>query len=146
MNSIIFMCGVWRVMIEDVLILDCGGVIGVLGPSVVIIVIVVIIAWHCIATLTVWTTILTYTKYLHEIQAATKYLCVKKIFCRYLDTCSPVPTLKVTDTVHVLPLSEIFLWTAPSCTALTVWVGVTRPERSVGNTDPLIITRQIGPV
>ena len=78
MNSIVVSIE-WGIMVEDVLIFDCCGVIRVLSPSVVIIVIVVIVAWHCIATLTVWTTILTYRKYLHEIQAA-KYLCVKKIF------------------------------------------------------------------
>ena len=79
MNGIIFVSIKWRIMVKDVLIFDCCGVIRVLSSSVVIIVIVVIVAGHRIATLTVWTTILTYRKYLHEIQTA-KYLCVKKIF------------------------------------------------------------------
>ena len=51
------------------MILDCGGVVGVLGARVVIIVIVLVIAWQCTATLIVWATILTYRKYLQVIQA-----------------------------------------------------------------------------
>ena len=64
------MSGEWRIMIEDVLILDGGGGVRVLCSRVVIIIVVIIIARENIATLAVWTTILTYRKYLHEIRAA----------------------------------------------------------------------------
>ena len=47
-----------RVMIENVLVLDSGGVVGVLGLCVVIIVVIVIITRHHIAALTVRATIL----------------------------------------------------------------------------------------
>jgi len=76
-------------MIENVLVLDGGGVVGVLGLCVVIIVVIVIITRHHIAALTVRATIL---------------------------SSSPVTTLDMTDAGHGLPLRLILCWTTLTST------------------------------